>query len=209
MDTLSGPRLGFIARVGRRTDLCAKLCTKQNSTTGSQHTESKSDSETDAQAKTNWVLVSTGGIPLDMPLASWPHCPGICWIFTGNIPTHQRQDIFTPKELGMRFIDVVASVDAIITKPGYGTFTEAALHCCPVLYLKRPDWPEQQPLIDWLTSRVPSESLNWQDFQQQSWLATLKKLLKAKRDFRQQPQRLREAAKTISDLSKLITTACQ
>jgi UDP-N-acetylglucosamine:LPS N-acetylglucosamine transferase len=48
------------------------------------------------------------------------------------------------------FSDLLASVDAVIGKPGYGTFVEAACQGTPMLYAARPDWPEQEPLVDWL-----------------------------------------------------------
>lgn len=50
----------------------------------------------------------------------------------------------------MSFTDLLSSVDAVITKPGYGTFTEAACNGTPVLYQRRTDWPEQECLIAWL-----------------------------------------------------------
>jgi UDP-N-acetylglucosamine:LPS N-acetylglucosamine transferase len=50
----------------------------------------------------------------------------------------------------MDFTDLVRSVDAVLTKPGYGTFTEAACNGTPVLYVRRDDWPEQDCLIAWL-----------------------------------------------------------
>ena len=54
------------------------------------------------------------------------------------------------RALALPFTDVLCSVDAVLTKPGYGTFTEAACNGVPVLYLRRDDWPEQDCLIDWL-----------------------------------------------------------
>jgi hypothetical protein len=51
---------------------------------------------------------------------------------------------------GLAFPDLLRSVDVVLTKPGYGTFTEAACNGTPVLYLRRDDWPEQDFLIDWL-----------------------------------------------------------
>jgi hypothetical protein len=56
--------------------------------------------------------------------------------------------------------EVLASCDAVITKPGYGTFAEAA--CCgvPVLYVPRPDWPETPPLLEWLVQRVPTRAIS-------------------------------------------------
>jgi UDP-N-acetylglucosamine:LPS N-acetylglucosamine transferase len=52
-------------------------------------------------------------------------------------------------------LDVMASCDAILTKPGYGTFAEAACNGIPLLYVQREDWPESVHLVDWLRDRVP------------------------------------------------------
>ena len=39
-------------------------------------------------------------------------------------------------------------------KPGYGTFAEAACNGTPMLYARRPDWPEQEALIPWLQAHA-------------------------------------------------------
>jgi UDP:flavonoid glycosyltransferase YjiC (YdhE family) len=59
--------------------------------------------------------------------------------------------------------DVLASCDALITKPGYGTFAEAACNGIPVLYVPREDWPEEPHLVEWLAARVPSRAVSEQD----------------------------------------------
>jgi hypothetical protein len=51
--------------------------------------------------------------------------------------------------------DTLASCDAVLTKPGYGTFAEAGCAGIPVLYVPRDDWPEEPYLVDWLADRVP------------------------------------------------------
>jgi UDP:flavonoid glycosyltransferase YjiC (YdhE family) len=51
---------------------------------------------------------------------------------------------------GMPFADLLASCDALVTKPGYGSFVEAAVAGVPVLHLPRPDWPETPHLVRWL-----------------------------------------------------------
>jgi hypothetical protein len=60
--------------------------------------------------------------------------------------------------------DVLASCDAIITKPGYGTFAEAACHGVPVLSVPRGDWPEEPHLDVWLAEQVPLRSVAPTDF---------------------------------------------
>jgi UDP-N-acetylglucosamine:LPS N-acetylglucosamine transferase len=59
-------------------------------------------------------------------------------------------DMIAYESLQMNFADVLASSDAVITKPGYGTFTEAAYAGVPVLYVTRRDWPEEPYLVRWL-----------------------------------------------------------
>lgn len=53
--------------------------------------------------------------------------------------------------LQLSFVDVLASVDVLLTKPGYGSFAEAACHGVPVLYVPRVDWPEEPYLVRWLS----------------------------------------------------------
>ena len=95
------------------------------------------------------VLIAMGGIDHRLPVENWPRLPGIRWLVAADWQcTHP--DAIAFESFGLGFTDLLCSVDAIITKPGYGTFTEAACNGTPVLYRKRDDWPEQDCLIDWL-----------------------------------------------------------
>jgi hypothetical protein len=95
------------------------------------------------------VVVSLGGIFTALPIAAWPMVHGIRYIVTGtDVP--RRRDIVAVEATDMPFIDVLFSADALITKPGYGSFTEAACGGVPVLYTRRVDWPEEPDLIAWL-----------------------------------------------------------
>lgn len=95
------------------------------------------------------VLVATGGIHLRLPMENWPHMPGLFWIAQRDWQV-QREDVVTFESLGLSFADVLASCDLLITKPGYGSFTEAAACGVPVLYLPREGWPEAPYLERWL-----------------------------------------------------------
>lgn len=89
-------------------------------------------------ADRRWVLVALGGFDFPLPVGNWPQRDDILWLrpeaLAGEVP----------------FNDLLASADAVIAKPGYGTFVEAAVHGVPLLYLRRPDWPEESCLIEWL-----------------------------------------------------------
>ena len=54
------------------------------------------------------------------------------------------------EDFGLDFTDLLRSVDVVVTKPGYGTFSEAACNGTPVIFQRRDDWPEQDCLIEWL-----------------------------------------------------------
>lgn len=95
------------------------------------------------------VLVAMGGIAHAVPVDDWPRLPGVRWLVTRDWGC-RHPDALAWESLGLGFSDLLASVDAVVGKPGYGLFTEAACNGVPVLYQRRPDWPEQDCLIDWL-----------------------------------------------------------
>jgi hypothetical protein len=100
------------------------------------------------------VLIFLGGITTPLAIADWPRLPGINLLMPGT-DSVERAGIYTLEEFSsMPHIDVVCSVDALITKPGYGSFTEAACNAVPVLYVKRGDWPEEPSLVRWLEEQA-------------------------------------------------------
>lgn len=103
------------------------------------------------------VLIAFGGFDLELPVARWPASAGVRWLIPCDWRV-ERADMsaFEPliDALGATFADLLGSVDAVLTKPGYGTFADAACNGTPVLYLRRDDWPEQDCLIDWLQANA-------------------------------------------------------
>ncbi len=100
------------------------------------------------------VLVSLGGIPMARALNHWPRLDGVQWLVDAPADP-DRGDQFSIQRLGWPFPDLIGSADLLITKPGYGTFTEAARCGLPVLNIERADWAESRYLIDWLKNIVP------------------------------------------------------
>lgn len=95
------------------------------------------------------VLVSLGGIPLQVDIGRWPQRPGLRWIVPQNWHA-PRADLIAFESLGFDFVDTLRSSDALLTKPGYGSFSEAVCNGIPVLYVPRDDWPEAACLVEWL-----------------------------------------------------------
>ncbi|MEI7429081.1 MAG: hypothetical protein WCL27_01410 [Betaproteobacteria bacterium] len=95
------------------------------------------------------VLVAFGGIHKQLPVENWPSSQNVRWLIPQSWDV-VRDDMAAIEPLSLHFTDLLCSVDAVLTKPGYGTFTEAACNGTAVLYQRRDDWPEQECLIDWL-----------------------------------------------------------
>ena len=95
------------------------------------------------------ILVAMGGIDFRLPMERWPHIEGVRWLVpqAWNIT---RDDMIAFEPQGLSFSDLLASCDAVLTKPGYGTFAEAACAGIPVLYVSRQDWPEEPYLVQWM-----------------------------------------------------------
>jgi len=95
------------------------------------------------------VLVAPGGIPTALPVEDWPHYEDAVFVTTWGHQS-QRSDMIDSTELSMEFIDLLKSVDVVLTKPGYGTVAEAMCNHVPMMYVCRNDWPEEPFLVDWL-----------------------------------------------------------
>ena len=71
------------------------------------------------------ILIAMGGIAHRLPLEQWPRLPGLRWLVAADWHC-QHPDAIAFESFGLNFTDLLCSVDAVITKPGYGMFTEAA-----------------------------------------------------------------------------------
>jgi hypothetical protein len=71
------------------------------------------------------------------------------FLFDGPVaPGYSR--IHSTKTIPFSFKTLLASVDVIMTKPGYGTIVEAIALQLPVLYVRRYNFADEQPLVDYL-----------------------------------------------------------
>ncbi|HLP97037.1 MAG TPA: hypothetical protein VK149_01190 [Sideroxyarcus sp.] len=100
-------------------------------------------------AEEKLVLVSLGGIASRLPMERWPRIAGVRWLVQRSWQV-EHPDAVVLESLPLDFADLLASCDALLCKPGYGSFVEAPCSGTPVLYVGRPDWPESPALIEWL-----------------------------------------------------------
>ena len=95
------------------------------------------------------VLVSMGGVATRLPIERWPRIEGVRYLVPQAWHA-QHPDAIAIETIPVSFPELLTSVDALLCKPGYGSFVEAACSGIPVLYVDRPDWPESPALTDWL-----------------------------------------------------------
>ena len=132
------------------------------------------------------VLVGMGGVNYPLSLESWPalfsHKPIFYLVHEDHLLDHTASrnatvNTIAIEQTGLTYSDLVASVDLIITKPGYGMFVEAAAAGVPVLFVERPGWPEAPALTDWLQSVAHCAEIDTETLQQGSFTRELTQLL--------------------------------
>lgn len=131
------------------------------------------------------ILIGMGGIETALPWTNWPEQSNFNLLVAHQptLPEHgdPARGIVNADTLrhqyGWHFCDLLAGCDAVICKPGYGTFVEAALAGTTVLYVRRHDWPEQPVLIEWLHQNARCAELEAASLQQGNFAAALAELM--------------------------------
>ncbi len=108
------------------------------------------------------VLVSFGGIPLRRSFRL-PRVRGVRWFVPDDYET-TRGDVTRHSASGLSFIDLLASCEVLVTKPGYGMFVESACNGVKVAFLPRADWPESPYLTGWLQTAWIARELGEEAF---------------------------------------------
>jgi hypothetical protein len=144
------------------------------------------------------VLVALGGIPTELPLEHWPYRDDVAWLLPPGVPVC-RTDWFDFGRLSLPFIDVLASADAVLTKPGYGTYAEAVCNAVPILTLGRPDWPETPCLNDWAREYGCLEEVTPAQFRAGEFLPALDCLWRQPRKTPPQPEGVSQAAEVLEN----------
>lgn len=124
-----------------------------------------------------FVLIGLGGIGMRFPLEAWPQLSEVAWIFDDQSLYLGRKDLFPVSHFGLSYIDLLASCDAILTKTGYGTQTEAVVNQIPAICVQRGDWPEEPYLFAWHQEHGEVVFVDWEEIQTGSFIEDLQSLL--------------------------------
>jgi len=93
------------------------------------------------------ILISMGGMDAEINFDQWPQIDQVIYIVTGNNPL--PKGYYHADTMGLDFSDIMASVDIVLTKTGYGMVVESAVNQTPLFYVARADWPEHDIMLKW------------------------------------------------------------
>jgi len=103
-------------------------------------------------------------------------CSAYRFVFVGDLPVsspqpgvHLAHDL--PPEI--RFTDLLAAADIVLTKPGYGMASECVQHTTPMLSIERPEFRETALLLDQLREMGPVGEISLDEFFAGHWKAAL------------------------------------
>ncbi len=97
------------------------------------------------------VLLSFGGAGLEGLQELLPELPGVRWVLAPPMAPLDREDC--ELVVGARYPALVAGVDLVFTKPGYGIFAECALAGTPMVWVRRLGFPEAPHLERAMSAR--------------------------------------------------------
>lgn len=74
---------------------------------------------------------------------------------------------------GISFVEAVAAMDGVITKPGYGIVSDCMVHGIPMIYTDRGVFPEFEILVEAIHRHLPAVHLPMAEFSAGHWAAAI------------------------------------
>ena len=123
------------------------------------------------------VLVGFGGIRLtSLPLEHMEQLRHYRFLFDGPVPPGYSR-VHSTETLPFSFKTLLASVDVIMSKPGYGTIVEAVALQQPIVYVRRYNFVDEPPLVDYLQRYGRGIELSIDDFTRGRWEPAIDKAM--------------------------------
>ncbi len=115
------------------------------------------------------VLVAFGGISLrDLPWEQMNAMPSVRFIVDSPVDSRYAR-IVSLTDVPLRFSIVLASVDLVMTKPGYGTVVECVTNQIPLVYVRRYNFADEAALVGYIHRYGRGVELTLNDFQNGTW----------------------------------------
>lgn len=131
------------------------------------------------------VLVTAGGVPGAPRFMQRirRYGRGVHFIVAGDFPDAPAQGLaeegltLLPRKSDFYHPDLVAAVDAVVGKIGYGTLAEVYHAGVPFGYVPRPDFRETAALCQFAQTRLPGVEIPVESYHSGEWLKRLPELL--------------------------------
>ncbi len=123
------------------------------------------------------VLIAFGGIPVSsLPLEQLEGLKGFVFLISGEINVEGYTRLVSTHSLDLPFRQILAEADVLLTKPGYATIVEAVRLHLPVVYVRRYNFADEQPLVDFIHQYGRAKELSLDEFQAGQWLQALEEV---------------------------------
>ena len=124
------------------------------------------------------VLIAFGGIPLvALPLEQMESCEGFHFLVGGIRSNSSARRVHRIEDVRMPFGEMMKQADVMMTKPGYATITIAVHYGIPLVYVRRYNFVDEQPLVDYVHQHGRALELAREDFEAGNWERTLQAVL--------------------------------
>ena len=124
------------------------------------------------------VLLAFGGVPLTgLPLAQMEACEGFHFLVGGMLLESSFRRIHRVEGIPLSFGEIMKRVDVVMTKPGYATITTAVHYGIPLVYVRRHNFVDEQPLVDYVHKYGRALELTLENFKAGVWADTLQAVL--------------------------------
>jgi hypothetical protein len=130
-----------------------------------------------AEGSDKLILVGFGGIALKTPpFEQMETMHGFRFLFDGPVPDGLSR-VSSLSTVQLPFKQILASVDLVLTKPGYGTTVESVALGIPLVYVRRYNFADEQSLVDYLHRHGRGVELSLEAFHQGQWEPAIREAL--------------------------------
>ncbi|GJL65713.1 MAG: hypothetical protein NPIRA05_06840 [Nitrospirales bacterium] len=120
------------------------------------------------------VLIAFGGIPLStLPLEQIDALEGYRFLVSGALDCRNYKRIGSTEKVGLSFRRILAESDVVMTKPGYATTVETVRLGKPMVYVRRHNFADEQPLVDFAHRYGRAQELSLNEFESGQWANAL------------------------------------
>ena len=123
------------------------------------------------------VVVAFGGIPLPfLPLEQLDDIKGYHFLITHTLDLQGYQRVTATHSIELSFREILRDADIIMTKPGYATIVEAVRDSKPIVYVRRYNFADEQPLVDYAHQYGRAVEMSRDEFNTGEWKQALEQV---------------------------------